>query len=138
MYFRIGSGRPHQLPNMNSKEIETENNSKKTRVSQTKEGTLKMPIPTVSNGQVQETGGEGNAVNNPAVSQTKEGTLNLPIPTVSNRQAQETEDEGDIANNRRIIQLMNENKMEEAVNQMFVRPGDGSRMSYSEMRSYYG
>jgi hypothetical protein len=126
---------------MNSKEIETENNSKKTRVSQTKEGTLKMPIPTVSNGQVQETGGEGDTVNNPAVSQTKEGTLEMPIPTVSNRQVQETEeteDKGDIANNRRIIQLMNENKMEEAVNQMFVRPGDGSRMSYSEMRSYYG
>jgi hypothetical protein len=123
---------------MNSKEIETENNSKKTRVSQTKERTLKMPIPTVSNGQVQETEGEGDTVNHPTVPQPKEGALKMPIPTVSNGQVQETEDERGIAINRRIIQLMNDNKMDEAVNQMFVRPGDGGRMSYSEMRSYYG
>ena len=120
---------------MNLKEIETGNNSKMCR-SQTKEGTLKMPIPTVSNGQVQETEDKGD-ITKVDISQTTEGGRR-PIPTVSNGQVQETEDKGDIANNRRIIQLMNENKMDKAVNQMFVRPGDGGRMSYSEMRSYYG
>ena len=41
-------------------------------------------------------------------------------------------------NNLKILKIMAEQGMEEAVQQMFIRPGDGSRMSYSEMRSYYG
>lgn len=65
-------------------------------------------------------------------------TVSSATPTVSSGEVTETEGKGDTAINRRIIQLMNENKMDEAVNQMFVRPGDGGRMSYSEMRSYYG
>ena len=36
------------------------------------------------------------------------------------------------------MKLMAEGGMDKAVLQMFVRPGDGGRMSYSEMRSYYG
>ena len=48
------------------------------------------------------------------------------------------EEESNILCNRRIIQLIDEEKIDEAVEQMFIRPSDGGRMDYSEMRSHYG
>jgi uncharacterized protein YegL len=47
-------------------------------------------------------------------------------------------EQNNILCNRRIIQLIGENKVDEAVEQMFTRPSDGGRMDYSEMRSHYG
>ena len=41
-------------------------------------------------------------------------------------------------NNRRVIRLIGEEKIDEAVKLMFIRPSDGGRMDYAEMRSHYG
>ena len=43
-----------------------------------------------------------------------------------------------IDNNRRAIQLIGENKIDEAVKLMFTRPSDGEIMGYAEMREMYG
>jgi len=40
--------------------------------------------------------------------------------------------------NANIMKLWSEQGVDKAVNQMFVHPEKGTRMSYSEMRSFYG
>jgi hypothetical protein len=47
-------------------------------------------------------------------------------------------EESNILCNRQIIQLIGEEKIDEAVKLMFTRPSDGERMDYAEMRSHYG
>jgi hypothetical protein len=47
-------------------------------------------------------------------------------------------EESNIISNRQIIQLIGEEKIDEAVKLMFTRPSDGGRMDYAEMRSHYG
>ena len=46
--------------------------------------------------------------------------------------------QGRIDNNRRAIQLIGENKVDEAVKLIFTRPSDGETMGYEEMREMYG
>tara|TARA_B110000902_G_C14212877_1_gene552015 strand:- start:1234 stop:1437 length:204 start_codon:yes stop_codon:yes gene_type:complete len=41
-------------------------------------------------------------------------------------------------NNAKIAKVWNEKGVEEAVKQMFIDPNNGSRLSYAEMRMYYG
>jgi hypothetical protein len=40
--------------------------------------------------------------------------------------------------NLNIVKIWAEKGVDEAVKQMFVHPENGDRMSYSEMRSFYG
>ena len=47
-------------------------------------------------------------------------------------------EESNIISNRQIIQMIGEEKIDEAVKLMFTRPSDGGRMDYAEMRSHYG
>ena len=47
-------------------------------------------------------------------------------------------EESNIISNRQIIQMIGEEKIDEAVKLMFTRPSDGGRMDYTEMRSHYG
>jgi len=47
-------------------------------------------------------------------------------------------EESNILCNRQIIQLIGEEKIDEAISKMFTRPSDGGRMDYAEMRSHYG
>ena len=62
--------------------------------------------------------------------------------TKDTEDTEDTEDTKDSTNmnkhNANIIKVWSEQGVDEAVNQMFVHPEKGTRMSYSEMRSFYG
>jgi hypothetical protein len=55
--------------------------------------------------------------------------------TDTKKQTKTTEKQGHNAN---IMKVWTEQGVEEAVKKMFVHPENGTRMSYSEMRSFYG
>ena len=50
----------------------------------------------------------------------------------------EAEDTNMNKHNANIMKVWSEQGVDKAVNQMFVHPEKGTRMSYSEMRSFYG
>jgi hypothetical protein len=58
------------------------------------------------------------------------------------KDTEDTKDTKDSTNmnkhNANIIKVWSEQGVDEAVKQMFVHPEKGTRMSYSEMRSFYG
>jgi len=58
--------------------------------------------------------------------------------TEDTKDTKDTKDSTMNKHNANIMKVWSEQGVDEAVNQMFVHPEKGTRMSYSEMRSFYG
>lgn len=58
--------------------------------------------------------------------------------TDTKKQTKTTDTEKHDRHNANIMKVWTEQGAEEAVKKMFVHPENGTRMSYSEMRSFYG
>ena len=58
--------------------------------------------------------------------------------TETKKQTETTKTTEKQGHNANIMKVWTEQGVEEAVKKMFVHPENGTRMSYSEMRSFYG